>query len=573
MPAHDRIALFLAAVRSRLEKGRGIRILSAVLLLVLVVLTGWCLAWVLRGYEVPKAGYWLSLAAIPVLAGAAWCIRRTSQARAARAADDHFGLKDSLTSYLGFSKEHREGELYALQAAQTAGRVENLNAQSMTLAWPKRALALSAVLLAACVVMGFRKASPVVMDRLATEAETSRKTDEINKELEKEIEELLKTATEEEKELLKPDEWRKWVKELRETKDQKEAMRQYAELERRLQEAAKKLNQREQEQLLAKAAEELKQDAEHREIARKLEEKNYREAAEDLKKLAMKSDVKKPDEARKELARLKSASQRMATAARNFQQRTGKQGSNASKPSSSKNSSSNNNGQQSQQNPAEGQEGSESSSSMDMQMTALSDALDSYDKSLEQNPNLSQCQNKQNQCNSQLQKLCQSMCNSAAKRDLQKKLACLSQCASKCQGYLGNKQCQSLAACLSPKTGGKKAGWGSVESRRNESELSQDNGSRDQLEGIKGQGPSNTSIESADNGTGTKTIQVKAAEREWRRQMESFIQREDVPSEVKEGVKEYFKGIQQVGEDTPEAGEKKDAAAPAPASAPEKKQD
>ena len=32
--------------------------------------------------------------------------------------------------------------------------------------------------------------------------------------------------------------------------------------------------------------------------------------------------------------------------------------------------------------------------------------------------------------------------------------------------------------------------------------------------------------------------------------MESFIQREDVPAEVKEGVKEYFKGIQQV---TPEA--------------------
>jgi hypothetical protein len=554
MAAHDRIALFLAAIRTRLERARGIRLFSLILLGVLIALTGWCLVWVLQGYAVPKAGYVLAGIALPLLALAAWMIRQTTHTKAAHVADDHFGLKDSLTSYLGFSKEHREGELYALQAAQTAERVQALDAKSISLAWPRRLLAISAILLAACVVMGFRKATPFVVEKLALEAETTKKTDEINKELEKEIEELIKDATDDEKELLKPDEWRKWVKELKETKDQKEAMRQYAELERKLQEAAQKLNTREQEHLLAKAGEELKQEAELREIGRKLEEKNYRDAAAELKKMELKADVTKPDEARKELAKLKSAAQRMAAAARSFQQRSGKQGS-GNKNSSQSQSNSNKSGESGQQSQAEGEQGSESSSSsMDQQMAALDEAMQKYEKALQQKSEPSDCKGNQNGANKKLGELCKSMGQCAGQRDMMKKLMKLSQCAGQCQGYLGNKECQSLGECMKPgsKPGGKKAGWGSVESRRDESELTQDNGNRDQLQGIKGQGPANTSIEAADSGTGTATRQVKATEREWKRQLESFIQREDVPAEVKEGVKEYFKGIQEVGAEAKE---------------------
>jgi hypothetical protein len=243
----------------------------------------------------------------------------------------------------------------------------------------------------------------------------------------------------------------------------------------------------------------------------------------------------------------------MAAAARSFQQRTGKQGS-GNKNSSQSQSNSNNSGQSGQQSQAEGQQGSESSSSsMDQQMAALDEAMQQYEKALSQKQSDSQCKGSQNNANKKLGQLCQSMCKSAGQRDLMKKLMSLSQCAGQCQGYLGNKECQSLAECTKPgnkpgnKPGGKKAGWGSVESRRDESELTQDNGNRDQLQGIKGQGPANTSIEAADSGTGTATRQVKATEREWKRQLESFIQREDVPTEVKEGVKEYFKGIQEVG--------------------------
>lgn len=556
MPAHDRILAFLSAVKARLDLAWLVRAVSGSLLAIGSVLCAWCLLWVLRGYAVPAGGYIAAAVALPVMALAAWLLGRASQRKAARIADEHFDLKDAISSHLGFSDERREGEFIALQAEATAVRVQALSPRSIPVQWPRRMLTIAGVLLMSCLVMGFKKNSPIVMERIALEEETSRKSDEINKELEKEIEELLKSASDDEKELLHPDEWRQWVKELRETKDRKEAMRQYAELERKIAEAAQKLTQRDVEQLLAKAAQEMKQNAELKPVSKSLEEQNYRHAADQLRQMKLQADVRKPDEAQKELARLKSASQRMASAARNFQQRTGQQG-NQGKGNQSQ-ASQNQNSQQSGQNQqqAQGSQGSQGQQSMDQQMTALDQVVQKLEQQLHQqqqnpNQNSSQCQSCQNQANQALQSLCQSMCQSSAKRDMIKKLLSLSQCTSKCQGFMCDKECQSLSQCMGTKPGGKKAGSGSVESRRAESDATQDNGNRDQLTGQKGSGPSNTSIESADSGTGRATRTATLQEKAFQRQVESFIQREDVPAEVKEGVKEYFKGIQQVGTETP----------------------
>jgi hypothetical protein len=555
MPAHDRILAFLSAVKARLDLAWLVRAFCGSLLAIGSALCLWCLVWVLRGYAVPASGYMTAAAALPLMALAAWLFGRASQRKAARIADEHFNLKDAISSHLGFSDEHREGEFIALQAEATAVRVQALSPRSIPVQWPRRVLTIAGVLLMACFVMGFKKDSPIVLERLALETETLSKSDEINKELEKEVEKLLKSASDEEKELLHPDEWRQWIKELRETKDRKAAMRQYAELERKITEAAQKLSQRETEQLLAKAAQEMKQTAELKPISKSLEEQNYRHAAEQLRQMKLQADVRKPDEAQKELARLKSASQRMASAARNFQQRTGQQG-NQGKGNQSQ-SSQNQNAQQSGQNQqqSQGQQGSQGQQSMDQQMTALEQSVQNLEQQLQQqqqnpNQNASECQACQNKANQALQNLTQSMCQSSAKRDMMKKLQSLSQCAGKCQGFMCDKECQSLSQCLGTKPGGKKAGSGTVESRRAESDATQDNGNRDQLTGQKGSGPSNTSIESADSGTGRATRTATVQEKAFQRQVESFIQREDVPSEVKEGVKEYFKGIQQVGTET-----------------------
>lgn len=553
MPAHDRILAFLSSVKARLDLAWLVRALGSSLFAIGTALCLWCVWWVAQGYAVPRVGYMAAAVVLPVMAMIAWLVGRASQRKAARVADEHFNLKDAISSHLGFSEAKREGDFIALQAEATAVRVQALSPRSIPITWPRRMLTLAGVLLMACFVMGFKKASPIVIERLAQEEETVRKSDEINKELEKEIEELIKTASDDEKELLKPDEWRQWVKELRETKDRKEAMRQYAELERKITEAAQKLSQRDTEQLLSKAAQEMQQTAELKPIAKSLEEQNYRQAAEQLRQLKQQADVRKPDEAQKELAKLKSAAQRMAAAAKNFQQRTGKQGNQnkGSQSQSSQNQNAQQNGNNQQQ--SQGQQGSQGQQSMDQQMTALEQSVQNLEQQLQQQnqsqQNQSQCQQCQNQANQQLQSLCQSMCQSSAQRDMMKKLQKLSQCAGQCQGYLGNKECQSLSQCMGTKPGGKKAGWGSSEDRRAESDPTKDNGNRDQLTGQKGVGPSNTSIESADSGTGKATRAAQLKEKVWQRQMESFIQREDVPAEVKEGVKEYFKGIQQIGDE------------------------
>lgn len=546
MKPHANILSFLAGVQRRLNQARFARVVSFTLLGVSLALTLWCLWWIAQGYAVPKSGYGIAAIALPLTALVAWLSGLISRQKAAQSADEHFGLKDAISSHLGFSQEGRQGEFVTLQAEATAARVQQLSTSSIPVTWPRRVLTIASVLLVSCLLMSFRKATPAVLEKIALEEETVRKSEEVNKELEKEIEELIKSASDDEKELLKPDEWRRWVKELKETKDQKEAMRQYAELERRLSEAAQKLSQRENEQLLAKAAEEMKQAAELKPIAKSLDEQNYRQAAQQLKQMSLKADVQKPDEARKELAKLKSAAQRMAAAARNFQQRNG---SNASQSAGQQNQSKE--GQNSQKSgqgqQAQGSQGSSGQQGMDQQMTSLEQAVQDLQQMLQQpNPNASQCQNCQNQANQALDKLCQSMCQSSAKRDVQKKLQSLCQCTSMCQGFMCDKECQSLAQCQSAN---KKAGSGSLENRREGSDPNVNNGNQQQLTGQKGAGPSDTSTESADTGSGRATQTARLQEKVWKRQMESFIQREDVPAEVKEGVKEYFKGIQQVGEE------------------------
>ncbi len=512
---HPNITAFLASVRARLHQARFIQTLSWVLLALSLCLCLWCVFWIVQGYAVPKSGYLAAVIALPVTAMLAWLLGRVSTRIAARAADTHFHLKDALSSHLGFNAEGRQGDLIRLQAETTAARVSALSPAGIPVTWPRRVLAAAAVLSLACLVMGFRKATPAVIERLAIEEDTALKTEEINRELEKEVEDLI--ASVKDKELIQPDEWRRWVKELQETKDPKEAMRQYAMLERRMAEAAQKLNQRDTEQLLAKTAQEMQQAAELKPVAKNLAEQNYRKAAEQLRQMKLSADARKPAEAQKELAKLKSAAQRMAAAARNFQQRSGQ----GSQP---------------------GQDG------MDRQMLALEQAVNELQNQLQQpNPNASQCQSCQSQANQLLESLCQSLCQSAAKKECQKKLLALGQCLSQCQSCLGDKECQSPFA----KPGGKGIGSSSIANRREESDPALNNSNQQQLTGIKGSGPSDTTTEAANEGSGHATRTAQARETVWKHQMESFIQREDIPSEVKEGVKEYFKGIQQVTDSTP----------------------
>ena len=76
------------------------------------------------------------------------------------------------------------------------------------------------------------------------------------------------------------------------------------------------------------------------------------------------------------------------------------------------------------------------------------------------------------------------------------------------------------------------------------------------LEGVPGLGKTalvNTCLlytsDAADDGDGTATRRSDAKQRDFKRQFESFVDREDIPEDLKNGVKEYFTNIHQVEED------------------------
>ena len=98
--------------------------------------------------------------------------------------------------------------------------------------------------------------------------------------------------------------------------------------------------------------------------------------------------------------------------------------------------------------------------------------------------------------------------------------------------------------------GGNDAGVGTDESRRNQRDELIDNGQYAQMQGIKGRGPSQTQVQSAAEGTGVSHRVAEDIEREFAKQMESFVQREDVPDDVKDGVREYFTNIHQTADES-----------------------
>ncbi len=550
-----RVEQFVAAVRRRVNRHRLCTTLIWAVALGAGAVVGVGLFYTLQGYAVP-GGWLIGVAGVTCVAAlAAWAARRYNNERASHYADRHFDLKDSVTSYRHFDAQDCHDGYYALQARDTTKRVADLDHREIAYRLPRRALAVALGLLAVAVFLGMRGPSEEVKSQLALEEFTQEATLAINEELAELVEELKKETTDTpEEKLLEPDKLRRWVDELEETRDQKEALRQYARLERKLNKARLALNRRKDEQLLDRAAKELKKSPETKKLGVKLQQKKYDKAAEQLEKMkpqAKQSPEKKQlEKRRRELARLKAMSQRLAAAARS-----------SKSPSQGKNSSGNQNksGKQSKSNKSSAAKSSSKSggnsngsdsegSELSEAIEDLADAVDDMDELLKKacdakkcdSKLLNKCQGCQGDVGDQLDKLSKCLKRLGTCRRADKKLCKLKRACGQCQGKLCNGgSCNSLGACA----GGLNPGWGSNTARRDQTDELVDNGQTTRLKGIKGQGPSLTTVESADSGSGVSTRRGKAKQREFRRQAESFVQREDVPEQVKQGVKRYFQII------------------------------
>ncbi|BBO35262.1 hypothetical protein [Lacipirellula parvula] len=528
------------------------------------LVTAVSLVYVLQGYAVPGGWIVATLLATACGGAAAWFWHRLSDEQAARYVDRFYGLKDSVASYLHFTREGRRDGFYELQANYTQRQVGELSPEAIAYRAPRRGLMLAAGLTAVALPLSLRGPSDEVVQRQQQEQAVQQATETSNKELLEMVEELREEVKDPfEKELVDPDKLRKMVESLEATKDQKEALRQYAQLERELNKARMAIQRKKDEQLLEKAAEKLQEDRESKQLGEQLQQKKYDKAADEL--ASMQTEPNKPlSEQRKQLAKLKAASQRMAAAAKAnksaSQGKESKSGEQSNSKSAAAKDAKGGSGASGESGASSGSSGGELGENLEELAASVQKLDESLAEAERQERETGKCDSKsQSQCQAcqasvdkQLNKLCQGLCKLGIRREADKKLCKLCEKCSNCQSM-----CNGL--CQSPNAGGKKAGTGTNTARRNATDELVDNGQTTQLQGQKGAGPSLTTVESADEGSGVSNRRTAAKQREFKRQFESFVEREDVPAQVRDGVKNYFQLIHQM-ESTPAVEAEGDAA-------------
>ncbi|TWT90193.1 hypothetical protein Mal64_05770 [Pseudobythopirellula maris] len=549
MPAsRDQIEAFLRLVGRRLNMRRlAATAVWAVIAASLVLLVAGA-SYIARGHAFDLRWYGAAALAAGAATLLAWVVRLARRESSARFADRHFGLKDALVSSLHFARDGKREGFYTLQQEQTAQRVAGLDAEAIDWRPSQRPLAAACCLAVLAIAPALPPTSQTVLDRIALEEQTLELSERSNQELKELVRELNEQVADPlEREMIEPDKLREMVESLEKTSDQKAALRQYARLEKQIQEQLTKLSQRRDEQLMSEAAVELAKDRATRPLAEELAKKKYDASAEHLEQMKP-TKTPKLSEQQKEVARLEAAAKRMAAAVRN---QRGRGASGGSSPSSKSGESAGASGSSSGKGGSADGSGGSGGGAMGDAIEDLEASLSKWSESLREASRqekqhgkcdaktAGECKECRSKSLSDLNSLKKCLTRMAIKKKACDKLGGLCKACSRCQGGM----CQG-AMCQSPKAGGKKAGTGSNLALRNERDTLLDNGQTETLKGVKsGDGPSQTTVETAEEGTGVSGRAAVAQRREFRRQFESFVSREDVPEELRTGVKEYFESI------------------------------
>lgn len=515
-PTHS----FLREFRRRATLATALRALVWCLTGAVVAVLIYACYWRIQGYQVPWSFYPILLF-WAVAVAALWTLAKAlSPTEAAQQADQHFGLKDGLSSSLQFEKEQQEGEVFALQKQKVAHDLASHKASELPLATPWKVACFSAGGLVLAIWLATLPHSEAVQNRLDSEAEMLARTTTVKEQLEDAMEELLKDLDEDEKAALDVEEMKEWVKDLEETKDQKEALRQLARFEQKVAKAMQGLEARKDEETLKLAAAELdKSDlAAARQLGQKLDRKDFKEAALELEKL--KPSKKDPQgrelseaERKKMMEKLREATRRMANGAKGRKNMKGPEGGKAS----------------------------------DKEMQAMDELLDELDRAAEEFDremgDLQEMEGEfaEGEFDDAMNKFANRMKNLDARNKLRGKLSKMRQKLGQSQGLIAGTMPGQGAG-----PGGKAPGVGTNTNRREGETEMPAQMAAERLKGLKGNGPSQSSVEDAESGTGISGRRNAVQQRSFARQMESFVARDDVPEEMKVGVREYFERIHEV---------------------------
>lgn len=509
------------------------------------------LFYVTRGFSVPviipAVLIGMSIIATIVL----YLTKRMDNHAAVIAADHFFNLKDGITTARHLAVHAPDEPTTILQWNWLSPKLPNCDPRSITQPFPKKLGSFASVLTVTAIILCILPPSASVRSAQELAETTRQNVAESKEELEKLIEELEKDIVgEDESEKIDMDEFRKMVKAIDETGDRAEAARQFARIERKVRDATRGLDQQRDEETLKLAAKELQKsdDTEARKIGKKLEEKELKEAAELLEKLAAKDidpkDIKKGaekkqetlNEAKKDLAKMRAATKRLAAAGKQRQAARQAQGGGA--------------GENAQGGEGEGAEGEGEAQGdgkpLEDMLAELDEAAEQMEKDLEEmefDPEAEwDEENEQNEDDMMKMKgeLGQHLKKMHGKRQAKSKMDALRDALAQAQANAQGQGQQMQANG----PGGKEPGKGSSWSERKEKDDSQKNGALAELKGQHGDGPSLSAVEDSEAGTGVSSRKGSAKERDFNRQIESFVQRNDVPESLKLGVRNYFENLQ-----------------------------
>ena len=583
----EHIDKFISRVRSRLNKHLGLTVLICSIAAGGAAITVIALFYILRGYHVPLVWYPLVFA-VSLFAGlCSWYFLRRSHFQAARFLDNHFALKDSVRSYSGFHKAGKNTGFYALQANQTDGEISHVPLKSIRYKCPACMIALAVILVLTSTLMGFKDDSPSVVQKRQQEKFVLESTQAINLQI-NEITEQLKEELEVKNlnDIVDMNNLRQRVDELKETTDIKDAMRQYAQLEKEVGDVLSKLSQRQTEELLERMGKELQKDDATKALGNQLTQKDYKSAAKEMEEFKIDPEAIKELQ-QSQIEKLKEMAARMAEEAARSQPGKGQQ----STAGQNQGNQQNNQSQQNQQN----QQGKQSTANRLAQMAQkLNQSAKQLGQAMQQAMQNGQQANSQNQqatqnaqqANGQLQQMTQNanqnlgnmgqfLQQMSARQQAQAMMQGMLNSLAQSQIGLGNMGQNGMGqngmgqngmgqngqngmgqapgngtnpGGNSPNPGGRDAGYGSSNAKNTDPGKDAPPGQITQLQGTQGNGTSLTSNEESASGGGSSVGTLEREHEEYMRQVESFVRREDVPEAVKAGVKAYFENIHNIDE-------------------------
>jgi hypothetical protein len=504
------IEVFISRVQKRLNQAVTVRGIVYSLNFALAGMAVIALIYIFQGFRVNLAWYTLPLAAGVLY----WCIffliRRYSVRRAALFADKFYRLRDSLASQQDFNAA--DGGFHQLRREYTSRICSDADLKKIKIKVSRRALLFVAILFPLVVILSLLDDSSRVKDARQKAELVEKESKALSEELKKKFEELKKKMTPEQKKLLKKSGLEEEIRKLEAKRDLKAALRQYAELEKRISRAGNRSSLDEKERMFRQMARELMKNPITRKFGSMLKSGDYRKAAEELMKQQISDSNSNSKDAQQKLSRMQKMAEQMMEAAR---------------------------------------KANAQNSSMGKKMEQLRKAAQKARQSRKRCSS-GQCSKKEytqdlDEMNSELEKMADEMNSMDNAKEFMKKLDKMRKACGQCQNELGS-SCQGGQKPGSGQGNGNKSGQGKgigsgADGRLKQQPPEPDGGFDTALRGQKNAGPSRVKVEEAAAGSGLKRRQGKPVSGKFKRQMESFIKRDDIPSGMKKGVKKYFTEI------------------------------